>query len=234
MKQFTKITAAIMLAFIPFISHAQYKYTEETPHIEVRVSAERKVVPNEIYLDINIHEDDYRKKSINELEKTLYKVIEDIDMNLLADLQVADLTSNFKDYFIRKSQAKVNKSYVLKVKDAKTAGLIISELQEEGISEINLSRTDISNKEEIMDELRVEAMQKAKARASLMAESIGQRITKAYKINESSYYPQRFNSQRIFSKSASSMETDAVGGSLDLEFEKSKLEVTVTVRFLLF
>lgn len=234
MNNIIKMSLGIILLFIPLLSFSQV--VEEKEYIEVRVSADRDVRPDEIYLDINIHEDDYKKKTIAEIEKTLYETIESVDNNLLAELEVADLASNFKDYFIRKSQAKLDKSYVLKVNDAKTAGLIISLLQEVGISEVNINRTDISNKDEIMDELRTEAMRKAKARAVLMTKAIDQRILRASRITEnSSYYPQRYNANRVYMKSADTAAESANGANLpNLEFEKTKLEVTVIVRFSLF
>ncbi len=226
MKKFLIIS---LLALLPLMSQAQI--TEEVSHIEVRVSADREVTPDEIYLSVIIKEEDYKKKSLADLEYTLFKTIKNIDGNLVDELKVSDLSSNFKDYIILKSKAKLQKHFILMVSDAQTAGQVIADLQEAGISEVNLYKTDISNKEEIMDELRVEAMKKAKARASMMAKAIDQKIMRAYRVSESSYYPQRFNSERVFYKASSA---DAAEAMPELEFEKSKLEVTVNVRFELF
>jgi len=104
-----------------------------------------EVVPDEIFLKITINEKEAKgKTSIEELEKSMIEKFEAIGLDVKEDLAIIDLSSNFKYYFIKEKKIYMSKEYELKVRDAKTAGIVIQELEKLFISNVSISRVDHS------------------------------------------------------------------------------------------
>ncbi len=227
--------AIMALSLATFSASAQG--IDSKPYIEVTGKAEKDIVPDEIYLSININEEDYAKKQdLATLEKSMLNELKALNIDIDRQLTIKDLASNFKKNILRKD-VKLNKSYELKTVSAKQAAQVMMALENIGISEVSISKVDCSKTEEYKDELRVQAIKDAKRKAGQLTQALGQTCGKAIYILEQDYSGRRlFNSLPMMKTSvrrAADTEAMAQGSVPDIEFEKSTLEISVMVRFVL-
>ena len=85
-----------LLFFLPLVLIAQNETAPQTPYIEVTGTAEKSIVPDEIYIAINLTEryNGKNKVSIEKQEKKLKEALID-DGIYLANLTVADAEANY-------------------------------------------------------------------------------------------------------------------------------------------
>jgi uncharacterized protein YggE len=146
-------------------------------------------------------------------------------------LKLADLSSNIKTYFLRRKDIKKSKRYELKLHDATTAGRVLATLEEKGISNVHLSKTDYSKLEELKLHLLSKAVAKAKQRAHAMAKPLGQQVAEAIFMSDShsgfvGYRRNALNEVVV----AYAMESDKVAQP-DIQFKSQKVQVSVQIRF---
>ena len=81
------------------------------------------VVPDQIFMSIYINEGEYRNKiSLEKQEKKMAVVLEGLGIYLKKQLKLQDLSSDFKNYFLKRKNVLRSKIYRLEVFDAVTAG----------------------------------------------------------------------------------------------------------------
>lgn len=222
----------ITLFAIPFL-WAQPQNENHIPYIETSAEADSLVVPDEIYLSIELRESDERKNvSVEQLEKRLLETLLELKIDIEKQLKLADLSSNIKNYFLRRKDIKKSKRFELKVFDASTAGLVLAALEENGVSNVRLAKTDYSKLEELKLQLLGEAVIKAKARANAMAEPLGQKVEKALLISDnihSGFVGYRQNTlEEVVIAYEMNMKEVAVP---EIQFKPQKIQVNVKVRF---
>ncbi len=114
-------------------------------YIEVTGKAEMEIVPNEIYLKILISEKDFKgKKSLVEVEKSMTDKLTEIGIDISKKLAIKDMTSNFRNYWLKNSSINSIKEYQLNVESAKTAGQVFQGLESLGISNISIDKIEHS------------------------------------------------------------------------------------------
>ena len=212
---------------------AQPQAENHIPYIETTAKADSLVVPDEIYLSIHLREIDERNKvSVEALEQRMLQTLQKLNINIEKQLKLADLSSNIKTYFLRKKDIKKSKRFELKVFDATTAGRVLAALEENGISNVRLSKANYSKLEELKLYLLGEAVTKAKARANAMAKPLGQYVGNALYISDN------FNSSFVgYRKNALDevvVAYAAVNEKIappEIQFKPQKIEVRVQVRF---
>ena len=225
-----------LMALMPFILFAQSgeKNFIDFNYIEVTGKAEMEVTPNEIYLNIRIDEKDSKgKENLEELEKKMVAVLEEIGVDTKKDLSIQDFSSNFKFYFLRGDKIFTSKEYQLITHEGRTTGLVYQELERIGISNITIEKVDHSEIEKYRREVKIKAVKAAKEKATEMAEAIGQSAGKAIYIQEynNNIYPLRMDrasNTKIMVRGASSMADQSLP---EIEFQKIDLEYSVLVRF---
>jgi len=159
-------------------------YIDEN-YIEVTGKAEMEVTPDEIYLKIIISEKDNKgKQTLEELEKLMIDKLKVLNVDIEEKLTVHDISSNFKNYWIGKTDIFTTKEYQVLVDDAVTAGKIFRELESVNISNITVDRLSHSEIEKFRQEVKVEAVKAAKVKAESLAGAIDQTIGKALLIQE--------------------------------------------------
>ena len=207
---------------------------ENTPYIEVVGRAEKDILPDEIYLSISINESDYGKESsLTAKEKQVIKSLENLGIDIKEQLRVKDLGSNFKKYILRKNEVILSKEYELKTASAKQAAQVMIALESIGISKVNITKVDCSQTETYRDQLRVEAIKNAKAKAEQLCNAIGQTCDRAIYIVEQNYGHRVYNAVPMFKAALSRSESADAAAVPDLEFETITLESSVVVRFML-
>lgn len=206
----------------------------DKPYMEVTGKTEMEIIPDEIYLNIAINEKDNKGKVVlAQAEKNMISKLKEIGIDTKKDLSVKDMSSNFKNYWIKSSEIMTSKEYQLMVGTAQTAGKVMQELEKIGISNVSIEKVDHSKIEQFRREVKIKAVKDAKEKASDMALAIGQTAGKAIHIQEIEYnnYPMfKGRAAGMTVKTAALLESneDAVP---EIEFEKIKLEYQVNAKF---
>jgi uncharacterized protein YggE len=182
MKNLLSIIALCIVSFV----FSQTKNFIDQPYLETSAEADTLVIPDRIYLKITISENDTKnKKSVEELENSMVQKLKNLGIDTNKQLSMNDLASNYKKYVLKTSDVMKTKSYDLLVFDGLTAGKVIQELENEDISNIQLLKTQHSQEEKILADLKKRAIIKAKKNANNIANAIGQKVGNAIFISDS-------------------------------------------------
>ena len=182
MKNFITIIALLIVNF----TFSQSKNFIDQPYLETSAEADTLVIPDRIYLKITISENDTKnKKSVEELENSMVQKLKNLGIDTNKQLLMNNLASNYKKYVLKTSDVMKTKSYDLLVFDGLTAGKVIQELENEDISNIQLLKTQHSQEEKILADLKKRAIIKAKKNANNIANAIGQKVGNAIFISDS-------------------------------------------------
>ena len=141
MKQFTQV----VILFISLTVFSQEKNFIDKPYIEVDGKADTLVVPNRIYLEVLITEKDTKgKKSVEDLESEMFIKLKEIGVDVNKNVYMKDMASNFKKYFLKATDIQKSKSYSLLVYDATETMKVFIGLEELGISNVTIEKTEHS------------------------------------------------------------------------------------------
>lgn len=181
MKSLFSLILLLSFAF----AFSQSKNFIDQPYIETSAEADTLVIPDRIYLKITISENDTKnKKSVEELETLMVQKLSSLGIDVNKQLLMNDLKSGYKKYVIKSTDIMKTKSYDLVVYDGLTAGKVIQELENIDVSNIQLIKTQSSQQEKILADLKRKAIIKAKKNANLLASSIGQKASAALFISD--------------------------------------------------
>lgn len=232
-KDITAIIATLLL-FAPVTMWAQI---DTRPYITQNTTCEKKVTPDELYLSITINEKDNKgKKSVELLQKEMIQALESLGINVEKNLTLNYMGSEISyTTFRRNVTPRTSATYMLKIGNAETMQKVINKLEAQGITNIELARTNYSKEDEIYNELATEAMKKAKQQATTLAEAIGQSIGPAISITSNKY--SGGNAMPRLYKARNMMMVEE---SADMSIEEPQIEVgkitytfNVNVKFLL-
>ena len=146
------IAAAALLLSAPLF--AQEKNFIDQPYLEVNGRAEMEVAPDEIYVRITINEQDSKGKvTVLQQEKDMVRRLKDLGIDVEKKLVVQDMSS---DLFKRKDVS-TSKTYQLEVNSATQLAHVFQALQAVGISDASIERTDVSNMDELRQQVRAAA-----------------------------------------------------------------------------
>lgn len=199
-------------------------------YIEVTGVAYKEVVPDEIYLTVQINEKDNKgRESLDKLEREMLTKLQSLGIDTKEDVMLNDLTSNFKFYILKRTDIFASKEYTVKVNNAALAGKVISGLSEIGISNVGLDRVEYSKEEELKMEVKRLAILNAKEKANLLVGALDQQVGKALHIQE-------FDNPRVYRPQAMEMKVRGTS-SLDaqaapeFEFDKIRVDASIQVKF---
>jgi len=118
MKHLLLLSGIISAIAFPTWSYAQ---TDNQNYIEVHGTAEQTVSPDKITLSITINENDYRKRSLDGMEKDMKSALKGIGIDVSTSLKVENLSSSFSGGRTNNPNAVLSKRYSLVVSHAKAA-----------------------------------------------------------------------------------------------------------------
>ena len=208
---------------------AQGKNFIDRPYLETNAKADTLVVPDRIFLSIVINEADTKDKvSVEKLEKRMEDALTKLGIDTKEQLFLSDFTTNFKDYFLRKTGVVKAKEYSLLVYDAVMAGKVIQRLESERIANVNFEKAELSNIEEIKLELRKNAVKQGLLQAAALLEPLGKSAIEVLylsDINTGVIYPWQRGNLRMEAMTMSDQSQP-----IDIDFQKIKVESTVSLR----
>lgn len=228
----------LTISIIGFAQNGDKNFIDQN-YIEVTGKAEMEVVPDMIYLKIILSDKDSKnKQSLDEIDKTMISKLKEIGVEVSKDLSIKDFTSNFKSYWISKTDILLTKQYQLIIHDTKTLQKVYFEFQKLGISNVSIDKLDHSKIEQFRKEVKINAIKAAKDKAESLAIAVNQTIGKALFIQEADFSNPSLTANplqgmvsglNVNLRGASNYSNDT--SNQDIEFEKINLGYSILVRF---
>jgi uncharacterized protein YggE len=228
----------LTISIIGFAQNGDKNFIDQN-YIEVTGKAEMEVVPDMIYLKIILSDKDNKnKQSLDEIDKTMISKLKEIGVEVSKDLSIKDFTSNFKSYWISKTDILLTKQYQLIIHDTKTLQKVYFEFQKLGISNVSIDKLDHSKIEQFRKEVKINAIKAAKDKAESLAIAVNQTIGKALFIQEADFSNPSLTANplqgmvsglNVNLRGASNYSNDT--SNQDIEFEKINLGYSILVRF---
>ncbi|WP_111308624.1 SIMPL domain-containing protein [Confluentibacter sediminis] len=180
----TLLFVSILTSSISFSQNGEKNFIDQ-PYIEVTGSMETEVIPNEIYLNITLNENDKKGKiSIEDQENQMISVLKSLGIDLENNFSILDFNGYYQRKFFSENQVTKIKHYELIVNDGKTLGMVYEALDRIDISNISITKTDHSDIENIKRDTKLKALKIAKEKAVGYAKAIDQGLGKALFIQE--------------------------------------------------
>ncbi|MBN8640641.1 MAG: SIMPL domain-containing protein [Flavobacteriales bacterium] len=169
----------IVVVLASILSMSCNSQNQERKFIEVTGSAEIKLQPDEIVLEIILTEynDKGKKFKLDDLESEFYKILENnkIDTKKL----VLENTNNqwyWHWYWQERQDQYLTKTINLKLNKETNFLKLSEDLKVKWVQSIRVTKTSHSDVQRIRKEIKKEAMRAAKEKATYMLESVGEEI----------------------------------------------------------
>jgi hypothetical protein len=229
-----KILTIVLISISTLSSFAQNIDTRRK--IDVTGSAEAEVTPDIIYIGISLKEyfkDNNNKKKIQieDLERQLQTAV--LNAGIPKENFTINNISSYNAWWEKKKGTEflARKQYRIKVTDLTKVNAIMSAVDPKGIENSNIESYDYSKIETLKRDLKIKALQAAKAKATYMVEGIGEKLGGALQIDEinNEHYPQPMYRTSMM-KAEGSVSSDAEQLP-DIDFKKIKLNYQVHAIF---
>ena len=217
----------ILIYLFPVLAFAQDK-DFDPQKIEVWGSAERVIVPNEIYTSITIKEYKApgRKITLDNLEEQLVKAVaaENIPKE---NLRVESIYGYNWDWRKKKSdEFLASKTFELKTSDVKKLNDLLERLDPEGLNRVNIKRYTHSDLNEIRRELQLEALKDAKAKAQNLLNGIGEALGGVLEVQEIQQHQPYETRVNMMARADAAEEYQS-----DVEFQQMRISATIRAVF---
>ncbi len=205
--------------------------------------AEMEVVPDEIYVQVQLREYDKKggaKIDIDAIKNNFLKAAAGIGLSE-NDISVQGYQGWDGNFWLYKKNKKKNPdlkasiTYQVKLSGTKKMDELVQKLDDEATENFFISRVSHSKLQEFKKQLKIQAVKSAREKANYLAEAINEKAGEALTINEPNeinpYPPQPMFANRM-------MEAKAATGAgdeqmPDIDFKKMKLQYEVNVVFAL-
>jgi len=234
-----KTTILFFLLLISNISFSQSgtKNFIDQPYIEVIGKSEKEIIPNQIFLNIVINENDKKGRiSIEKQENKMISVLKSLGINLEKDFSVLDFNGYFKRKFLANDEVSKTKRYQLIVGSGEMLGKVYQALDIIDVSNISIIKVGHTDIEEINQDAKLNALRTAKEKAENYTNVINQSLGKALFIQELNVS----NGRNYMSNSLDEVVITGYGANRtkqeqiqDLNFKPIKLTASVLVRFII-
>lgn len=226
----------LVLALVSLNSYAQN--TAQQPNrktIAVTGIAEMEVVPDEIYVSITLQEykDNGNKVIVETLEKALREVLNTMKIDV-KNLSIEG-SYGYRNYVPKKHKQKeffLSKTYQLKMSELSKYNELIDRLDDEGISQVYISRTHHSKMEEFKKQMKINAIKAAKEKATYLLLAINEQLGEALEVNEQAnneYFPV-YQANRMY-KTESLAASDGSANEVPIDMKQIKVSSQISVVF---
>ena len=237
MKKFI-LSLAVMFSFAA-VNAQQADANNKQKVINVNGTAEMEIVPDEIYVQVNLRE--YAKKGgpktdIETIRKNFLKATQSINIPD-SNISVQGYQGWDGNYWWYNKNKKKNPdmmagiTYQVKLSTTKKMDELVSKLDDEATEGFSIAKVSHSRLQEFKKQLKIQAIKSAKDKAIYLAEAIGEKVGEAIMINdpnEVENYPRPMYSNMLM-KQANAEGDQAAEPNID--FKKIKLQFDVNVSF---
>lgn len=234
-----KLILVLTASFSMLLVTAQvYDNTIRQRTINVNGTAQLEITPDEIYVQVELRE--YTKKNGDKID------IETIRNQFLAaaksmgiadsDVVIQGYSGWDGNYWWYQQNKKKNPdmkagiNYEVKVKSVDDMDKLVDKLDDQATQNFSISRVWHSNMDQIKKQLKIEAVKAAKAKATYLAEAIGEHVGQALTINdpnENNQYPQPL----YYANKVMTAQAEDNAAPMNVDFKKIKLQFDVNVIF---
>jgi uncharacterized protein len=231
-----------MFASITLLTtHAFSQDVTKQKSINVSGSAEMEVVPDEIYVLVELREYDKKgggKIDIDAIKNDFLKAAISVGIPQ-TDISVQSYQGWDGNYWIYRKNKKKNPdlkasiTYQVKLATTKKMDELVQKLDDEATQNFYISRVSHSKVEEFKRQLKIQAVKAAKEKAIYLADAIGEKAGEALTINEPNeitMYPQPVYANRMMKVEAMDAGQSAAP---EVDFKKIKLKFEVNAVFAL-
>lgn len=231
------------MAMLTILSvHAIGQETSKLPRtINVNGSAEMEVVPDEIYVMVELREYDKKggaKVDISTIKNDFIKAALSVG---IADTNISVQGYQGWDgnYWMYKRNKKKNPdlkasiTYQVKLSTTKKMDELVEKLDDEATQNFYIARVAHSKIQEYKKQLKIQAVKAAKDKANYLAEAIGEKIGEAITINDPNEvggYPVPMYANKMMVREQA---MDGGQPEANIDFKKIKLQFDVNVVFAL-
>ena len=211
----------------------------DQPYIEVTGTMETEIIPNEIYLNIVLNENDNKEKlSVEAQENQMISALKALGIDLEKSLSILDFNGYYKRKFFADNTVTKIKTYELVVHSGEMLGNVYQATDAINISNISITKVSHSEIEKIRRETKLKAIKAAKEKANDYAQAINQTLGKALFIQES----QNSLNTNLYGNSLGMLNEVVVVGYgsrskqekiQDLNFKTITVSATVLAKFIL-
>lgn len=175
----------LLLSTFNSFSQANQTNSDAKPFIEVVGTAQKEVIPDQIYISILLTEriENNQDFSIQIQEEKLKKIVtaNNIDSkNLFLSGATSEVTQNRK----KETGITLTREYILILKNSDEVTKIFRELTDINVKAITVKKTEYSDIENIRKEVRQNAMKATKDKAEYLLSAIGEQVSKPLEIKE--------------------------------------------------
>lgn len=210
----------------------------EKPFIEVSGTAEKEIIPDEIFTRIVIREKyvNREKVTIEIQEEKLKTALKEIGVDL-SNLSLSDANADYVKVKWQTKDVLTKKEYSLKASNATMLGQIFQQLSKLEINDAYISNVNHSKIDSLRKETRILAIKAAKAKADYLLIAIGEHTGKPLIVTENANTIQRGMYQNMASRNINSVMSTTAGifqseeSKNEIEFQKIKISVTIYVKF---
>lgn len=231
------LTLALFITAISAMGQTDYDKTSDQPYIEVMGTAEKEVIPDEIYIGIVLKEkyNKQTKVTIDEQEVKLKNAVKSLGIDL-KNLYLSDADAGYVKVSYFKKDVLTQKDYTLKVSDAATVGKVFQELDKLEITDASIIKVNHSKLDTLRKEVHIMAIKAAKEKASYLLNAIGEQVGKPLKVQGVEEYPISLMANVRGARDGGEIwYVDGVKDQnlevYELQFQKIKIEAAVKVRF---
>ena len=211
----------------------------DQPYIEVTGTMETEIIPNEIYLNIVLNENDNKGKlSVEAQENQMISALKALGIDLEKSLSILDFNGYYKRKFFADNTVTKIKTYELVVHSGEMVGNVYQAMDAINISNISITKVSHSEIEKLRRETKLKAIKAAKEKANDYAQAINQTLGKALFIQES----QNSLNTNLYGNSLGMLNEVVVVGYgsrskqekiQDLNFKTITVSATVLAKFIL-
>jgi uncharacterized protein len=237
-KLVTMMFASLLLCMQSF---SQDKPRERS--INVNGIAEMEVVPDEIYVQVEVREYDKKgggKVDIEKIKSDFLKAALNVGIPE-TDISVQSYSGWDGNYWWYKKNKKKNPdmkasiTYQVKLASTKKMDELVEKMDDEATQNFSIARVSHSKLQEFKKQLKIQAVKAAKEKAIYLSEAIGEKVGDAITINEPTeigMYPAPVYANRM-------MKVEGVMGDVanqsmpNIDFKKIKLQFEVNAVFAL-
>jgi uncharacterized protein len=223
-----------LIAIFPMTMYAQNEVFRGEHFIEVTGTAHQEIEPNEIYFTIRLKEfeENREKTTLEKLDKDFFNAVKDAGIDKKR-VELADAGSQIGKLGRRDKDAFREKTYQIKLTSAAELQTFVEKLSSVKVDHADIARLSHSDLDKIKADLKVKALQTAKAKAEYLLKSIGSEVGKPLMVRDWDVEPV----QPMMEYKANVMMRDVAGaGEMPIEepaigFRKIKLQAQITAQF---
>jgi uncharacterized protein YggE len=210
--------------------------------ITVNGSAEIEIVPDEIYVQVDLKE--YEKKGAGKV--TIDRIRQDF-LSAVRSLGLPDSSIVIAGYdgyngnpWLRKKNKLKDElyssiSYQVKLRSSAQVDQLVDKLDDNATQNFYIQRTSHSKLEEFRKQLKIQAVKAAKEKAGYLAEAINEKIAEAVTINEPNEFYQPYYGNMMANRmmKAEVAQSNTADDQPQADFKKIKIKFDVNVVFAL-